>query len=164
MMAAMPGRDDQPITVPPPDGEDDAYNATTKVGAMPEEMMAKLRAEGLLPPVVDEPAAAPPPKSRPFVDPTPVRDDGPIAVIHSSTPPDDDASPVSAQIPSAPRAPTLAVDDAPAVVSAPPPDVALEAPTVGPRFRRSQIVIGIVAALGALVAFAFLMALMSHRR
>lgn len=36
-------------TIPPPLGEDDAYSATTKVGAMPAELMAKLRAEGLLP-------------------------------------------------------------------------------------------------------------------
>lgn len=36
-------------TIPPPVGEDDAYSATTKVGAMPAELMAKLRAEGLLP-------------------------------------------------------------------------------------------------------------------
>jgi hypothetical protein len=45
----MSTRDDQPVTVPPPEGEDDAYSATTKVGAMPAQIMEKLRAEGLLP-------------------------------------------------------------------------------------------------------------------
>lgn len=45
----MSARDDQPATVPPPAGEDDAYSATTKVGAMPADIMEKLRAEGLLP-------------------------------------------------------------------------------------------------------------------
>ena len=47
--ACMYGRDDQQATIPPPAGEDDAYSAATKVGAMPAEVMAKLRAEGLLP-------------------------------------------------------------------------------------------------------------------
>lgn len=51
----MSGRDDQPATIPPPAGEDDAYNAATKVGAMPAEVMAKLRAEGLLPDEASEP-------------------------------------------------------------------------------------------------------------
>ena len=45
----MSERDEQPATVPPPAGEDDAYSATTKVGAMPADIMEKLRAEGLLP-------------------------------------------------------------------------------------------------------------------
>ena len=45
----MTARDDQPDTVPPPAGEDDAYSATTKVGAMPADIMEKLRSEGLLP-------------------------------------------------------------------------------------------------------------------
>ena len=50
----MPTRDDQPVTVPPPEGEDDAYSATTKVGAMPADIMEKLRAEGLLPDEVEQ--------------------------------------------------------------------------------------------------------------
>ena len=57
----MSGRDDQPATVPPPAGEDDAYNAATKVGAMPAEVMAKLRAEGLLPDEDPEELARPSP-------------------------------------------------------------------------------------------------------
>jgi hypothetical protein len=40
---------EQPDTVPPPAGEEDAYSAATKVGAMPPELLASLRAEGLLP-------------------------------------------------------------------------------------------------------------------
>jgi hypothetical protein len=196
----MSARDDQPITVPPPDGEDDAYNATTKVGAMPEEMMAKLRAEGLLPPEVDEPPAVPSSKSRRFADPVAPRDDGPVAVLYSSTPPADHESPPSAPIPAAPPPPVFAAEPAPpppvlAAEPAPPavpPSVAPAAPAslapvqpsqppvvavepadpvvpretqaFGGRFTRGQMIIGVIAALGALVAFAFLMALMSQRR
>jgi hypothetical protein len=61
----MSAREDQPATVPPPAGEDDAYSAATKVGAMPAEVMAKLRAEGLLPDLEPEPpptSAKPPPR------------------------------------------------------------------------------------------------------
>ena len=47
---------DEHDTVPPPAGEDDAYSAATKVGSMPEEVMAHLRAQGLMP--------DPPPPSR----------------------------------------------------------------------------------------------------
>jgi hypothetical protein len=50
----MSTREEQPATVPPPEGEDDAYSATTKVGAMPAQIMEKLRAEGLLPDEVEE--------------------------------------------------------------------------------------------------------------
>lgn len=50
----MSTRDEQPATVPPPAGEDDAYSATTKVGAMPADIMEKLRAEGLLPEDVEQ--------------------------------------------------------------------------------------------------------------
>jgi hypothetical protein len=189
---AMSARDDQPITVPPPDGEDDAYNATTKVGAMPEEMMAKLRAEGLLPPEVDEPPAVPSSKSRRFADPVPPpRDDAPVAVLYSSTPPADHESPPSAPIPAVPPPPSFLAEPEPPAPPAPlafeppapaplapsqpsqPPVVAVEPadPVVqretqafGGRFTRGQLMIGLIAVLGALVAFAFLMALMSQRR
>lgn len=56
-------RPDEPITEPPPAGEDDAYSAATKVGVMPDELMAKLRAEGLLP--GDEPLPPRPSPPRP---------------------------------------------------------------------------------------------------
>jgi hypothetical protein len=39
-----------------------------------------------------------------------------------------------------------------------------ETQAFGGRFTRGQMIIGVIAALGALVAFAFLMALMSQRR
>ena len=35
--------------MPPPPGEADAYNARTRIGEMPPELMAELRAEGLMP-------------------------------------------------------------------------------------------------------------------
>lgn len=57
MVRMSSARDEQPDTVPPPAGEEDAYSAATKVGSMPAELMAKLRAEGLLP---DDDAAEPP--------------------------------------------------------------------------------------------------------
>jgi len=70
MLSGMSAREEQPATVPPPAGEDDAYNATTKVGAMPAEIMARLRAEGLLPDEDDatmdaQPVTAPPPPLAP---------------------------------------------------------------------------------------------------
>jgi len=37
--ACMYGRDDQQATIPPPAGEDDAYSAATKVGAMPKSVL-----------------------------------------------------------------------------------------------------------------------------
>ncbi|HVJ90818.1 MAG TPA: hypothetical protein VM580_13525, partial [Labilithrix sp.] len=49
----MSAREDRD-TVPPPDGEDDAYSAATKVGALPHDLMAALRGEGLLPPDDDQ--------------------------------------------------------------------------------------------------------------
>lgn len=54
-------RDEQPDTVPPPAGEEDAYSAATKVGSMPAELMARLRAEGLLPDEDPVDAQRPPP-------------------------------------------------------------------------------------------------------
>lgn len=45
---------DDPITIPPPEGEEDAYSAATRVGSIPSDLMAKFREQGLLPP--SEPA------------------------------------------------------------------------------------------------------------
>jgi hypothetical protein len=176
----MSAREDQPITIPPPEGEDDAYNATTKVGAMPEEMMAKLRAEGLLPPEVDEPPRPAPRRPRASADPVPPpRDDGPVAVLYSSTPPEDHESPPSDPIPAAPAAPAFPPEPAAAAPSEAPPQVssrpvvAVEpaeplpqsnAQPLAGRFTRGQMIIALIAALVALVAFAFLMALLSQRR
>ena len=41
----MSGRDEDPKTLPPPPGEADAYSARTRIGEMPPELMAELRAE-----------------------------------------------------------------------------------------------------------------------
>jgi hypothetical protein len=86
----MSAREEQPVTVPPPPGEDDAYNAATKVGAMPAEVMAKLRAEGLLPEEDEAPPTGPGPNSVP----RPHRAEGQapldfsnVPSLHSSAPP-----------------------------------------------------------------------------
>lgn len=50
---------DEPITLPPPPGEEDAYSAATKVATVPDDLLDKLRAEGLLPPEAPAPGAAP---------------------------------------------------------------------------------------------------------
>lgn len=95
----MSAREDQPATIPPPAGEDDAYNAATKVGAMPAEVMARLKAEGLLPdearPLEEEdqptrvgavPAAtAPLPPPRP--PPRPPSFGDAVPTLHSDVPP-----------------------------------------------------------------------------
>jgi hypothetical protein len=84
----MSARDEQPATVPPPPGEDDAYSAATKVGAMPAEVMARLRAEGLLPEepegcaVPPLPAVSLPPRSSP--EPP---EEGDVPSLYSSVPP-----------------------------------------------------------------------------
>jgi hypothetical protein len=48
-------------TLPPPAGEDDAYNAATRIGSMPPDLLAKLRAEGVLPQEGATPARSGPP-------------------------------------------------------------------------------------------------------
>ncbi|MBX3230893.1 MAG: hypothetical protein KIT84_36150 [Labilithrix sp.] len=98
----MSERDDQPATVPPPVGEDDAYSATTKVGAMPADIMEKLRAEGLLPEeATGDRETAPhrpstsldkrpnPPPSTPSTPPEEARETvpGPIPTLYSNAPP-----------------------------------------------------------------------------
>lgn len=52
MMGIMPS--DDPITIPPPEGEEDAYSAATRVGSIPADLVAKFREQGLLP--ASEPA------------------------------------------------------------------------------------------------------------
>jgi len=86
----MSAPDEQPATLPPPAGEDDAYNAATKVGAMPAEVMAKLRAEGLLPEEEEGPSpAAPRPTSAltPRSPPPPPPQTGPLPMLYSTAPP-----------------------------------------------------------------------------
>jgi hypothetical protein len=94
---AMSASDDQPATVPPPAGEDDAYSAATKVGAMPAELLAKLRAEGLLPEESDEPTRLAPRPALPVDEPmglpptsspAPISD-GKVPVLYSTAPPAD---------------------------------------------------------------------------
>jgi hypothetical protein len=94
----MSASDDQPATVPPPTGEDDAYSAATKVGTMPPDLLAKLRAEGLLPDETEEPTRLaprpfvpmdePPAASPPASSPTPISD-GKVPVLYSTAPPAD---------------------------------------------------------------------------
>lgn len=122
-------------TIPPPVGEDDAYSATTKVGAMPAELMAKLRAEGLLPD--PEERRVPRPEKTEKTDKATLRslataqkaaalDGEPVPSIASQPPGKDDetmARPAPGAPPS-PRVPTIddeslleddAADDAPQV-------------------------------------------------
>lgn len=88
------------MTVPPPAGEDDAYSAATKVGAMPADIMEKLRAEGLLPDDVDPkdretPVASIRPSTsldrrepvRALVSAPPISDGAPIPQLFSTQPP-----------------------------------------------------------------------------
>lgn len=85
---------DEPATIPPPVGEDNAYEAATKVGAMPAEVMARLRAEGLLPEEQPEPPVPsqapnsslhrPAPASTGEVAPS---SDRPVPQVFSSAPP-----------------------------------------------------------------------------
>jgi hypothetical protein len=79
----MSAREEQPATVPPPAGEDDAYNAATKVGAMPAEVMARLRAEGLLPEEPSDPPPVGPPPSVPRL----TGQESALPSVNSSAPP-----------------------------------------------------------------------------
>lgn len=112
----MSGRDEQPITIPPPAGEDDAYSAATKVGEMPAEVLAKLRAEGLMPVEEEKVSSAPRPSTS--LD----RRDPPPPVVSDHPPPDSGgAGPVPAlfSVPPAaegasdeePRFPSVAEDE-----------------------------------------------------
>jgi hypothetical protein len=74
-------------TIPPPNGEEDAYNATTKVGAMPAELMAKLRAEGLLPSEAEERRAVPRPGAPRPPDKSTLRNVAAAPAVPNSSPP-----------------------------------------------------------------------------
>lgn len=92
IIVSVSAREDQPATVPPPAGEDDAYNATTKVGAMPAELMARLRAEGLLPDEAERQAPVSPGSTKsgiaPKAPPVPTAStDGPVPTLYSTAPP-----------------------------------------------------------------------------
>lgn len=111
-------------TIPPPMGEDDAYSATTKVGAMPAELMAKLRAEGLLPSESEERRLPPRPKPSAEKPPTTLRAiEAAKAATSESSPPsliskppgkDDETllRPGDAETPRPPRLPSLS-DESP---------------------------------------------------
>lgn len=88
MQSGMSAREEQPATIPPPAGEDDAYSAATKVGAMPAEVMARLREEGLLP-EQDEPPrpVAPRPPLPPLLHEPLVEDNAPVPTLYSTVPP-----------------------------------------------------------------------------
>lgn len=138
----MSTRDDQPATVPPPAGEDDAYSATTKVGAMPADIMEKLRAEGLLPEDVEQeerskaeamrpstslekripPRPAPPPSSEE------TSSDAPVPQLYSMPPaPPEDAPPSKMATAKPPPMPEGLAGIMEGVPLPPPPD-AVETP------------------------------------
>lgn len=121
----MSAREDQPVTVPPPAGEDDAYSATTKVGAMPADIMEKLRAEGLLPEDVEKeerakahdretPVAAMRPstslekRSPPAPLVPQVSDGAPVPQLYSTAPPPNDDQPASKMVTAKPPPPDAA--------------------------------------------------------
>jgi hypothetical protein len=202
MIALMAPRDD-PDTVPPPAGEDDAYSAATRVGAMPPEVLAQLRAEG----GVDEPPRevakpTPPPVPRPPPVSAPMGAGGlpslADVVPHDSSPPtaviDVPTQLLDASGSVPPRAPTISVkpaanagsvSNAPPVVETP---VAFAAPESAAKSaapaahapvalakdeadqlrafgRRSntRMRVILIAGMVTLVAFAFIMALLSQR-
>ena len=200
-------RDDQPDTVPPPAGEEDAYSAATKVGAMPAELMARLRAEGLLPEddAVDDrpppprpgsaltprPAPPPPPGQNPFDDVPELTSDPPPGYVSSvpagpvtAPPPGPEAFPfppheqhVPGAVTSRPPAPPPPIETPIAFVtppssaplaapqdSSPAPESAADAARAFRGRSRMQSIALLVAIVLALVAFAFVMALLSQRR
>lgn len=89
IMRSVSAREDQPATVPPPAGEDDAYSAATKVGAMPADLMARLRAEGLLPGDVEDAPSPPSQHSAAPATPSsaPATGQSRVPVVHSAAPP-----------------------------------------------------------------------------
>jgi hypothetical protein len=189
----MSAREEQPDTVPPPAGEDDAYSAATKVGMMPAELMARLRAEGLLP---DEPA-----KESNNTEPTPVVSAATASAPTKPPPPlvshqGDESDEMTqlyvelssqevlpaeeAMAPPAPpaRAPAAAVGvvETPTAFAAPSTplvapsesapsstDDAREIAAFGGRSKKRMLVVILIGII-ALVAFAFVMALMSQHR
>lgn len=204
----MSASDDQPATVPPPAGEDDAYSAATKVGTMPPDLLAKLRAEGLLPEESEEPTRLAPrplipmdeqPATPPASAPTPASD-GKVPVLYSTAPPADgqaqpppgneltvpmpafrpgqatDDMPPPSSLQAYETSPVIetpvaftATPDAPAgtQVTPRPSDSSSaddDARAFSGRLTRGQLVYLVVAALAAVVAVLFIMALSSQRR
>ena len=195
---------DEHDTVPPPAGEDDAYSAATKVGAMPAELMARLRAEGLLPEdfAGEQPPPPPPPPAASVmqrVAPPPPRPRSPfddLPELSSDPPPPARVSSVPARAATSGAAPPFAGHDPAATagvtsrppapletpisfVSQPPasshggpvveeaaPLSARSAEQVRSFSQRSKLrtTALLVAVIVALVAFAFVMALLSQRR
>lgn len=147
----MTARDEPPVTVPPPAGEDDAYSATTKVGAMPPDIMEKLRAEGLLPEETKGDRETPVNSFRPSTSleqRTPARADAaadsgaPIPTLFSSPPSalpaepaegDRETKPVALSGPPAPL-------ETPVAFAAPPEAEPAAFPTVPPKTERPSAV------------------------
>ncbi len=184
---------DEHDTVPPPAGEEDAYSAATKVGAMPAELMARLRAEGLLP--EEDPAAQRPPPSRPAAAPrapapayrqaqerNPFEDlpnlgsEPPAASSRSPVPAPHAGHPPPNALPFQPPPPVetpVAFASPPSVLSVAPRNDEEAAPLSGKSVEavrafggRSKLrtIAVVVGAVIALVGFAFVMALLSQRR
>jgi hypothetical protein len=95
-------------TLPPPAGEDDAYNAATRIGSMPPDLLAKLRAEGVLPPEGSNPPRSGPPPV-PVAPPAP----RPLAIPRPA------GVPRSASTPAAPAAYASRAEASPASNDAP---------------------------------------------
>ena len=191
-------RDEQPDTVPPPAGEEDAYSAATKVGAMPAELMARLRAEGLLPDddvaqqersprpstaLAPRPSPNPPRPPSAFDEVPAVHSDPPPPLGHVASMTAARANPASRDerpVPSSASSAQAAPVETPVAFATPPSPAPLAAPSVQERApvseppasaapvpaKRSKVqtIVVLVAAIVAVVGFAFAMALLSRRR
>lgn len=177
----MSGREDLTDTVPPPEGEDDAYSAATKIGAMPAELLERLRAEGLLPAESDSKSnsssthEAAPETPRVIVHDD-SRNNGEGARAEEARGEGGErSSGVSKVAPEEPPAAGTSGGLAPAPVEVETPVVRQAPPFVPTRKDKSQdmrslenhankqLMVFVVVGMLLLVAFAFAMALLSHR-
>jgi hypothetical protein len=178
MMSAMSGEDPNEPLPSFASEDDDAYNVPTKVGAMAPEIAARLRAEGLLPEEESQPGR-PSAHSRPTPIPSFASEPNLDAVtsVYSEL---SSQEMVAAQPWPPPR-------PAPPVPSAPPPERLVQTPVAfvappsttadatrkeaadaeiraafGGHSQKRMLVL-LLAGMAALIAFAFLMALLSQR-
>jgi hypothetical protein len=189
MIEAMSAREDSRDTIPPPDGEEDAYTATTKVGAMPAEVMARLRAEGLLP---EEGTGKARPASRaPTPVPSVMADVGidEVTTVYAELSPHEVIPSLSSSAP--PPPPRVTARPAPSVPARAAPTPVARAELAPPKARamaheppslpsndeaesaeirafggrsRTRMLAVLIAGIVALVVLAFVMALLSQRR
>lgn len=156
--------------------EDDAYDVPTKVGAMPAEVMARLRAEGLLPGegTSPQPRASPPRASTPLPsfasEPSLDELTNVYAELSSQEMVPSIPSPLPPPLP--PRAPQKLVET-PVAFAAAKTDTPLapledeaqsaESRAFGGRSQKRMLIL-LVAGMVAIVVIAFVMALLSQRR